>query len=60
MTAAPEPVLILGGGLIGLAIAHQLVRRGASVLVLSRRRSEAADLICPEPATAEPARVTTT
>jgi len=38
-------VLILGGGLIGLAIAHQLARRGRSVLVLSRRRSEAAGFV---------------
>ncbi|MCT0230325.1 FAD-dependent oxidoreductase [Synechococcus sp. CS-1324] len=38
-------VLILGGGLIGLAIAHQLARRGQSVLVLSRRRSEAAGFV---------------
>jgi glycine oxidase len=40
-----DPVLILGGGLIGLAIAHQLARRGKSVLVLSRRRSEAAGFV---------------
>ena len=39
------PVLILGGGLMGLAVAHQLARRGASVLVLSRRRSEAAGFV---------------
>ena len=45
MAAAPEPVLILGGGLMGLAIAHQLARRGESVLVLSRRRSEAAGFV---------------
>ena len=37
-----EQVLILGGGLMGLAIAHQLARRGIGVTVLSRRRSEAA------------------
>lgn len=42
---APAPVLILGGGLMGLAIAHQLARRGRSVLVLSRRRSEAAGFV---------------
>ncbi len=40
-----EPVLILGGGLIGLAIAHQLARLGRSVTVLSRRRSEAAGFV---------------
>ena len=44
-TANPEPVLILGGGLMGLAIAHQLARRGDRVLVLSRRRSEAAGFV---------------
>ena len=43
--AAAEPVLILGGGLMGLAIAHQLARRGVSVTVLSRRRSEAAGFV---------------
>ena len=35
-----EQVLILGGGLMGLAIAHQLARRGRCVTVLSRRRNE--------------------
>ncbi|MFM7314373.1 MAG: FAD-dependent oxidoreductase [Cyanobium sp.] len=40
-----EAVLILGGGLMGLAIAHQLARRGVSVQVLSRRRSEAAGFV---------------
>ena len=40
-----EPVLILGGGLMGLAIAHQLARRGSTVLVVSRRRSEAAGFV---------------
>jgi glycine oxidase len=35
-------VLILGGGLMGLAIAHCLAVQGKTVRVLSRRRSEAA------------------
>jgi glycine oxidase len=43
--SASEPVLILGGGLMGLAIAHQLARRGRTVTVLSRRRSEAAGFV---------------
>jgi glycine oxidase len=42
---ASAPVLILGGGLMGLAIAHQLARRGEAVQVLSRRRSEAAGFV---------------
>lgn len=40
-----KPVLILGGGLIGLAIAHQLARSGRAVLVLSRNRNEAAGFV---------------
>jgi glycine oxidase len=40
-----EPILILGGGLIGLAIAHGLGRRGHVVTVLSRRRNEAAGFV---------------
>jgi glycine oxidase len=40
-----QQVLILGGGLMGLAIAHQLARRDAAVTVLSRRRSEAAGFV---------------
>ncbi|MFO0038067.1 MAG: FAD-dependent oxidoreductase, partial [Synechococcaceae cyanobacterium] len=39
------PVLILGGGLMGLAVAHALARRGRAVRVLSRRRSEAAGFV---------------
>ena len=42
---ATEPIFILGGGLMGLAIAHQLARRGKAVTVLSRRRSEAAGFV---------------
>ncbi|MCS5697754.1 FAD-dependent oxidoreductase [Cyanobium sp. FGCU-52] len=40
-----DPLLILGGGLIGLALAHGLARRGVAVRVLSRRRSEAAGFV---------------
>nr|WP_320675387.1 glycine oxidase ThiO [Prochlorococcus sp. MIT 1341] len=40
-----KPLLILGGGLMGLALAHQLARKGRSVLVLSRSRSEAAGFV---------------
>ncbi len=42
---AQETILVLGGGLLGLAIAHGLARRGESVHVLSRRRSEAAGFV---------------
>ncbi|MFM9087830.1 MAG: NAD(P)/FAD-dependent oxidoreductase [Cyanobium sp.] len=45
---APElsdPVVILGGGLMGLSIAHALARSGEEVLVLSRRRTEAAGFV---------------
>jgi glycine oxidase len=38
-------VLILGGGLMGLAIAHRLAAQGETVRVLSRRRSEAAGFV---------------
>ena len=40
-----EAVLVLGGGLMGLSIAHQLARQGRQVLVISRRRSEAAGFV---------------
>jgi glycine oxidase len=46
MTAAKGPAItVLGGGLMGLALAHQLARRGEAVRVLSRRRSEAAGFV---------------
>ena len=40
-----ESVLILGGGLMGLALAHKLALHGRSVEVLSRRRNEAAGFV---------------
>jgi glycine oxidase len=40
-----DPVLILGGGLIGLALAHELARQSRAATVLSRRRSEAAGFV---------------
>jgi glycine oxidase len=43
--AADPPLTVLGGGLIGLAVAHELARRGEMVRVLSRRRSEAAGFV---------------
>ena len=45
LTAPVSPVAVLGGGLIGLAIAHALASRGLPVTVLSRRRSEAAGFV---------------
>lgn len=43
--AGKPPLLVLGGGLMGLSIAHQLARRGCAVQVISRRRSEAAGFV---------------
>ena len=40
-----KPVMILGGGLIGLTIAHELARQGLSIEVLSRNSSESAGLV---------------
>ncbi len=40
-----DRLLILGGGLMGLAIAHELALRGHKLEVLSRRRSEAAGFV---------------
>ncbi|MFN6339117.1 MAG: FAD-dependent oxidoreductase [Cyanobacteriota bacterium] len=41
----PDPVLVLGGGLMGLTVAHALAVRGETVVVLSRRRGEAAGFV---------------
>ncbi len=38
-------LLILGGGLIGLSLAHSLAKKGHHVEVLSRRRNEAAGFV---------------
>ncbi len=40
-----NPLLIIGGGLIGLSIAHELALRGKAVEVLSRCRNEAAGFV---------------
>ena len=40
-----EPLLIIGGGLIGLAVAHELARTGRKVEILSRSRNEAAGFV---------------
>ena len=46
MTPAQTPAtLVLGGGLMGLAVAHQLARQNQTVLVISRRRNEAAGFV---------------
>ena len=46
MTPAQTPAtLVLGGGLMGLTVAHQLARHKQTVLVISRRRSEAAGFV---------------
>ncbi|ABX07985.1 FAD-dependent oxidoreductase [Prochlorococcus marinus] len=44
-THTSERLLILGGGLIGLSIAHELASKGRKVEILSRRRSEAAGFV---------------
>ena len=38
-------LLILGGGLIGLTLAHSLAKKGLSIEILSRRRNEAAGFV---------------
>ena len=44
-SSATKPLLILGGGLMGLSIAYELAKKGRRVEVLSRRRSEAAGFV---------------
>ncbi len=44
-TSTKQPFLILGGGLMGLSIAHELALNGIEVEVLSRQRSEAAGFV---------------
>tara|TARA_B100000700_G_C15060000_1_gene865138 strand:+ start:2897 stop:4003 length:1107 start_codon:yes stop_codon:yes gene_type:complete len=43
--SASEKLIILGGGLMGLAIAFELAQKGKKVEILSRRRSEAAGFV---------------
>ncbi len=40
-----DPLLILGGGLIGMAVAHELARKGKHIKVLSRCKSQAAGFV---------------
>ena len=43
--SSQEPLLILGGGLIGLSIAHEAANKGRNVEILSRSRNEAAGFV---------------
>ncbi len=45
VSANDSSLLILGGGLIGLSLAHELARQGRKVEILSRRRGEAAGFV---------------
>ena len=40
-----EPVLVLGGGLMGLTIAHQLALAGKAVRIFNRSNEEAAGFV---------------
>ena len=40
-----DPLLILGGGLIGLSVAYEVARKGRKVEILSRNRKEAAGFV---------------
>ena len=44
-TLSKDRLLILGGGLMGLTLAHELAHKGIEIEVLSRRRSEAAGFV---------------
>ena len=44
-TSSSKRLLIIGGGLIGLSIAHALAKQGKKVEVLSRNRNEAAGFV---------------
>ena len=44
-SSATQPLLIIGGGLIGLAIAYELAKKGRKIEILSRNRSEAAGFV---------------
>ena len=43
--SSQKPFLVIGGGLMGLSIAHQLARKGRKVEILSRSRNEAAGFV---------------
>ena len=43
--SSSKPLLILGGGLIGLSIAHALAKQGKEIEIFSRNRNEAAGFV---------------
>ncbi|WP_320663524.1 glycine oxidase ThiO [Prochlorococcus sp. MIT 1223] len=40
-----DQLLIIGGGLMGLSVAHSLAKKGKKVIIFSRRRNEAAGFV---------------
>ncbi len=44
-SSTTEPLLIIGGGLMGLAVAYELAKKGRKVEILSRQRREAAGFV---------------